>query len=117
MRAIRITTENVIETLTIADGPDRLSELQTAVGGLIEVVNLTEGLDLIADEEGLHTRRPFNYYGTLIPRLFDVPVMGIVGDVLLVGTTETSDGVEFADAPEAAYDKLATLGFKLDRTG
>lgn len=112
MRAIRINTDDTIETITITDGPDRLTELQHAIGGHIEVVNLADGLDLIADEEGLITRRPFNYYATLIPRLLDIPVQGIVGNVLLVGNR----GEDFTDAPDAAYDVLDTLGHHLDRS-
>lgn len=115
MIAIRITTDNHVETITISDDDtNRLRELQAAVDGLIEVVSITEELDLIADEEGLIYRKPLNYYGTLIPQLFNVPVSGICGDVLLVGNTIGTDGPTFTDAPTAAYEVLAKFGFKLD---
>lgn len=118
MLAIRITTDNQVEKITIADdSPNRLRELQAAVGGLIEVVSIAEGLDLIADEEGLVFEKPLNYYGTLIPRLFDIPVSGICGDVLLVGNApDDEEGVKFIDAPPAAYEVLAKLGFDVEPT-
>lgn len=118
MQVIRITTDNQAEILTIDDGDAsrRLAQLQAAVDGpRIEYVSISDSFELIVDEESLLADKPLNYYGTLIPRLFDVPVSGICGDVLLVGRIDGDDGAEVTDAPAIAYETLARFGFQLEQ--
>jgi len=62
-----------------------LEELQTAIGGYIQVVELPSGDLLVCDEEGKLKGRPVNWQATEITRevlsAYDV----MVGDVLQIG--------------------------------
>jgi hypothetical protein len=88
---LRITGER--EVLSPANGVHwSLEELQTLVGGYIEIVRTVDGRFLVIDEEGMleHKRKKVNGAAT---RLY---VHGrtwpIVGDVLLVDTKLELDG-------------------------
>jgi hypothetical protein len=51
----------MIKTITVWDDePPTLKEAQQAVGGLVEVVNLSSGEQLIVDEEGVLKNKPLN---------------------------------------------------------
>ena len=51
MKALKISTAGVIEHIDI-QASDSLATLQAAVGGYIEVLELTRGVDLVINEEG-----------------------------------------------------------------
>ena len=55
-----------------------LEEMQTAVGGYIEMVQLPEGKVTIVDEEGLMKQKPVNTNASLVAG------RTIVGDVLIM---------------------------------
>ena len=70
-----------------------LEELQRIVGGLIEVVTVTNDMVIICNEEGLINDLPYNF--TFLGTMF-------FGPVIFAGT----DGEEFCDLPDAAYELL-----------
>lgn len=61
-----------------------LSELQTAVGGNIEIVRLSKNLLMVLDEEGKLKDKPLNLIATRLYRVLAKIDDYIVGDVLIV---------------------------------
>jgi hypothetical protein len=82
-----------------------LENMQSAVGGYIEAVTLSEDpkIVLVCDEEGRIKQKPLNQ-STPHPSMFGQSGewMMIVGDCFLCGV----DGEEFADLPEEQKSQL-----------
>jgi hypothetical protein len=69
-----------------------LAELQTLVGGYIEVAKTTDGKYLVLDEEGKLKRKPLNVAAT---RIYQYGRRDpVVGDVVLVDTLLEMEGPE-----------------------
>ena len=69
----------------------RLENLQTYVGGYIEVVKISSDFAIICDEEGLLKGKPYNC---------TICNCSFVGDIIFVGI----DGEEFTDVPISFKD-------------
>lgn len=83
-----------------------LEELQKAVGGLIEAVQLAPGVHGWVNEEGLFNGLPFNDLASILYRTaYPGADVGVVGNMLLMG--ENADGSEDADLPKEWFDALA----------
>lgn len=66
-----------------ANGTDfQLEELQKAVGGYIEIINLGNGMILVVDEEGLCKHKPINLKASFLAG------HGVVGDVVYCKSEE-----------------------------
>lgn len=66
-----------------ANGSDfQLEELQEAVGGYIEIINLDNGMILVVDEEGLLKHKPMNLKASFLAGC------GIVGDAVYCKSEE-----------------------------
>lgn len=76
--------------------PNELHALQELVGGYIEVVQLTQDLAIICDEEGRLKGQPFNC---------EIVGIGFVGTILMVGV----DGEDFTDVPDGTREVFHTL--------
>ena len=73
-------TDGTVEVINPDNGTDfSLREMQTAVGGNIEVVPVSSNELAVCDEEGLMKSKPFNL-GT-----FHLYGGEFVGDVLIIG--------------------------------
>lgn len=106
MKALKIENRKVT-LIGIANGtPDEeLHALQTAVGGYIEVVRISEDAALIVDEEGLLKALNQNALASLVAR------RQIVGTAVIVGLTVNADGESvFCDCPERYVTNLLALG-------
>ena len=77
------TTGEVIETQP-ANGTDfSLEELQTIVGGYIEVVSLHDGRLIVCDEQGKQKSKDINHTATDLFRLTLLTNDFLVGDILV----------------------------------
>ena len=106
MKALKIENRKVT-LIDIANGtPDEeLHALQTAIGGYIEVVRISEDAALIVDEEGLLKALNQNALASLVAR------QQIVGTAVIVGLIVNADGeTVFCDCPERYVTNLLALG-------
>jgi Domain of unknown function (DUF3846) len=90
-----LRVEGTSEVLTPPNGYWQLAELQTMVGGYIEIVRTVDGRFLVIDEEGKLKKKPLNIeatklylYGRHDP---------ICGTAVLVNTREEMDEPEDED--------------------
>jgi hypothetical protein len=87
---------------------DGLTAMQEAVGGYIEVVDLTPlTASLIVNEEGKLEQRPINRRATLLFWILLPSIRGrdvIVGDALIVGYPDSQGNT--TDAPKEVVDLL-----------
>jgi hypothetical protein len=97
--ATLLRSDGTTEILTPPNGVNwGLEELQTLVGGYIEVRYTTEGRYLVIDDEGKLKRKPLNIAAT---RLYvhgrrDV----IAGDAVLIDTKLEMNGPDEEEEPE-----------------
>lgn len=106
MKALKIENRKVT-LIDIANSTpdDELHAMQTAVGGYIEVVRISEDAALIVDEEGLLKALNQNALASLVAR------QQIVGTAVIVGLTVNADGESvFCDCPERYVTNLLALG-------
>lgn len=106
MKALKIENRKVTLTEIPNGTPDEeLHAMQTAIGGYIEVVRISDDAALIVDEEGLLKCMYQNALASLVAR------QQIVGAALLVGTAFDTDGEQvFTDCPERFMQNLLILG-------
>jgi hypothetical protein len=74
-------------------------ELQTLVGGFIEVRGTIDGKFLVIDDEGKLKRKPLNIAATRVYLYGRSDV--IVGDAVLIDTRLEMDGPDEEEEPEA----------------
>ena len=82
-----------------------LADLQRAVGGWVEQVNITQTLAMLVDEDGRAKTLRQNRRATLLWRLLFPAArneLGIVGDAVLTGIPENE---RYTDVPED-FDRL-----------
>lgn len=102
----------VVETVEPDDDrPDtHLAGMQRIVGGLVDCVGITDGLDLWCHDEGILLSLPLNRCVPVCdPRTIKggaVPVQPIFGDFFFAGTNE--DG-ELCDVPQWAIDAYTII--------
>ena len=97
MKALRITVEGRVSPVELAeDSMTRLSQMQAAVGGWVEAVDMTDTLTMWVDEEGKLAGKPINPVANQVVGSYRVGLMPgdfIVGDVLLTGFDQDSGEV------------------------
>lgn len=79
-----------IKFIEYNSGEGSLKQLQKLVGGFIEVAGHIGEMDVICDEEGRITGKPYN-------------CMGIYGDIVFIGV----QGAEFRGLTEAEIKRLS----------
>lgn len=77
--AVRVGEEPVVLTLA-----NELEPVQQLVGGWIEVVQITEDILLIVDEEGMLKEKPHNFFIMVVRNGEIIPTHTIHGDALFV---------------------------------
>jgi hypothetical protein len=97
--ATLLRADGSAETLQPSNGVHwNLEELQTLVGGYIEVARTTDGKYLVLDEEGKLKRKPLNVAATRIYQHGRRDV--IVGDAVVVDTKLEMNGPDEEEEPE-----------------
>lgn len=97
VKGLLITTDGQV-AVTAFGG---LEDYQRAVGGYIETVELGNGHDLVANEEGLIYQLPFNQVASMVSQ------RPILGNAILIGFQRSSGG--FVDVDEDLADKIRQL--------
>lgn len=99
--------------IVVVDEGDKLAQLQSIVGGLVESVSLTPLIDLIFHEEHLYdTDARVNEPANALLRHFEIALMPgdeIRGDAAIVGVRDYT----WISTPSSTADTLAWLGFPL----
>jgi len=85
--AITINTEGEVKEVQLSNGDDNLAQLQEAVGGLVEAIDLTPNLTLWCNEEGKLHNLPINFSATLLWEKYFGQTDVILGNVILTGGT------------------------------
>tara|TARA_R110002110_G_scaffold59579_1_gene168424 strand:- start:345 stop:722 length:378 start_codon:yes stop_codon:yes gene_type:complete len=102
VKAIKISTDGTVELLEI---PSNLVSLQSQVEGFIEFLDVDGRLAAIINEEGKLTGLPYNPTATAFAQKHCgiAPKDTIVGNMLLVGSTDEGDTT---DVPDTAMELL-----------
>lgn len=109
MKAITITTTGHVNETELTETTE-LADLQRAVGGYIQIIDLTEELAMVIDEEGKLQNKPVNDIATRLTQHFNAGLQAhdiIVGDAVLIGQRHGAT----IDVPALAGDALQRLGF------
>jgi len=101
-KAVKITTRGQI---TIFDlGLNELEQLQQAVGGYVQAVNLNDDVTLWCNEEGKIHGLPHNAMAQrLWDRTFGADTDHIVGDVVLTGLADDGETTGLTDEQMDAW--------------
>ncbi len=86
--ALHIKTTGEVIELDLSS--DTLTKLQTAVGGWVEAIDLTERLTMWCNEEGKIIALPHNPYAQYFwDKMFGAHTDYIVGDIVLTGGVDS----------------------------
>ncbi len=108
MRSITLTTTGAAALLTLDEG-STLEQLQRAVGGFIQVLQLTDELALVCDEEVKLKAHERNEVATKLTALFEVGLAAgdyIGGPAVLIGTSSSGATVDVPASAAAALELL-----------
>lgn len=72
--SLRVVVKSPGEAAREASIPDTLQGAQAAVAGLIDVIRVADGLDVVINDEGLLHRMPHNF--TIVGDFGPVPIVG-----------------------------------------
>ena len=113
MQALKITTTGDITTVNISED-NVLKDLYREIGcSMVEVVRISEGVDLWCDEEGRLINKDVNLSATDVAvQKLDESGRGllgsIVGDVIIMGINEeTGESIGLSDHQVAEFKNLA----------
>lgn len=85
-QALVITPTNVYGLYDLSVNGNELANLQQLVGGWVQMVGLTEDIDLWCNEEGKMTGLPLNVPATIAWEVAHGPTDVMVGTVVLTGS-------------------------------
>lgn len=112
--ALVIQTDGTVTAINLPD-TNRLTAMYTVLRcQLVDVVALTDKLDMWLDDEGVYNH-PVNPYATMLARRFGFVFQDYHGPVLLCGVTRDGDSINLtADQTKASLaqvaDILSTIG-------
>lgn len=87
IKAIKITTQGEMTSFDLS--PNELEQLQAAVGGYVQAINLNDQITLWCNEEGKIMNLPHNPIAQgLWDKVFGIGTDYIVGDVVLTGSAD-----------------------------
>jgi len=91
--ATLLKSDGTKETITPANGKTfTLKEMQTLVGGFIQIIGLPNGANLVMNEDGKIEELPYNLEATLLGEKAGIATEDyIVGDVVLCENGEADD--------------------------
>ena len=107
MLAIQLNTDGVAVEVEIAEEGQRLKQLQDAVGGWIEAVDLSPTLTMWCNEEGKLNGLPFNSLATDLWEESFGMTDSIKGNVIFTGGVDDEGSTLGLD--EATANKLRKL--------
>jgi hypothetical protein len=107
MLAIEVTTEGQLKEVQLNEGEGQLEILQTAVGGLVQAVDLSEGLTLWCNEEGKMLNFDVNRIATKMWEEVFGQTDVIMGNVIFTGGT--GEEGETLGLDEATANKIRAL--------
>jgi|GEM_PF-7065613 len=113
MDTIKITPAGEVTRLAI-DDEHKLAGTQTAVGGDVQTISLTEQAELVMHEEAKYAGSPVNPVAMKLLRHFDIALLPgdqIQGTVLLIGFA----GGDWISVPESMAATLDFLGHPLTK--
>lgn len=116
MKALTIDPDGTITVVDI-DAAKSLEQLQAAVGGFIQMLDLADGLVMVINEEGKIYRLPTNDTATRVTQHYAVglaPWDEINGTAVIAGQ---SRGGELVDVGPSATESLERLGFTINQEG
>jgi hypothetical protein len=109
-KAIRISTTGEITELDLTT--NSLAQLQEAVGGLVQALDLTEVLTMWCNEEGKMYGQPHNPYAQYFwDKVYGQHTDYMVGDIVLTGGTDSNG--ETLGLTESQTETLEWLAFKV----
>jgi hypothetical protein len=109
-KAIRITTTGEVTELDLTT--NSLGQLQEAVGGLVQALDLTEVVTMWCNEEGKMLNQPHNPYAQyFFDKVYGAHKDYIVGDIVLTGGTDSNG--ETQGLTESQVETLEWLAFKV----
>lgn len=86
-RAVKITTQGECTPFDL--NTNELEQLQTAVGGYVQAINLSDDITLWCNEEGKIMNLPHNRIAQVLwDKVFGAETDYIVGDIVLTGGTD-----------------------------
>lgn len=109
MNGIRCDIDGSVELVDL-DDDHLLAQLQDAVGGTIEMLEVTLACDLVIDEEGKLKGYPRNNVATALAEALDVglaPDDYIAGPAVLIGTNGDGD---LGPVPAHVAEALISVG-------
>jgi len=107
MLAIKLNTDGVAVEVDLAEQGSQLKQLQEAVGGWIEAVDLNPTLTMWCNEEGKLIGLPFNSLATDLWEEFFGKTDSIKGNVIFTGGVDEEGSTLGLD--EATANKLRKL--------
>jgi hypothetical protein len=108
MKVLKITTDNAVEVVENDEKFVGYRTLSDGVGGMIEIVTLSDELTMWVNEEGKMDGLPYNNIASrLFDKVFGVFVDEIVGDVIISGGTD--DDGETLGLTDDQIEKLTTV--------
>lgn len=116
MRALTIAPEGSI-TVAHIDAAKSLEQLQAAVGGYIQMLDLADKLVMVINEEGKIYRLPANDTATRLTQHYAVGLAAddeISGTAVIIGQNRAGQLVDVG--PDAA-EVLERLGFTINQEG
>jgi len=109
-KAIRISTTGEITELDLTT--NSLAQLQEAVGGLVQALDLTEVLTMWCNEEGKMYGQAHNPYAQYFwDKVYGQHTDYMVGDIVLTGGTDSNG--ETLGLTESQTETLEWLAFKV----
>jgi hypothetical protein len=110
-KVLKVSVEGSTEVLDLDAPQGSLNVLQTAVGGLVEVIDITPEVSLWCNEEGKLEGLFTNAFATWFFQKQYGAVDIIVGDVVLAGgVDEEGDTLGLSDEQVRLYEYLVELG-------
>jgi hypothetical protein len=107
-KAIRISTTGEVTELDLTT--NSLTQLQEAVGGLVQALDLTEVVTMWCNEEGKMLKQPHNPYAQYFwDKVYGAHTDYIVGDIVLTGGTDSNGETEgLTDSQVETFEWLAS---------
>ncbi|MET9019245.1 DUF3846 domain-containing protein [Actinopolymorpha sp. NPDC004070] len=112
--ALVLAVDGTVTAITLPDR-DRLKAMYAALGcDLVDVVSLTDKIDMWLDDEGIYNH-PANPYATQLARRYGHTHQPYFGPVLLCGVTSDGDSINLSPAQTQAAiaqitDVLVSIG-------
>jgi hypothetical protein len=108
--AVKVTTNNDVYLLDLGDANSSLATLQDAVGGWVQVIDISDNLSIWLNEEGKVVGLPRNDLATrFFERAYGVGKDVIVGDVVFTGGVDDEGSLVGLTDEQVSIIKFSAL--------